>query len=38
MDPDHFILCMGAARKSPDIKGQLKQINQPSQQEFADSI
>ena len=35
MDPDHFISCLGAALKSPDIKGQLKQIIQPSRQEFA---
>ena len=38
MDPDHFISCLGAALKSPDIKGQLKQIIQPSRQEFADLI
>ena len=38
MDPDHFILCLGAALKSPDIKGQLKQIIQPSRQEIADLI
>ena len=33
----HFI-CLGAALKSPDIKGQLKQIIQPRRQEFADLI
>ena len=38
MDPDHFILCLCAALKSPDIKGQLKQIIQTSRQECADLI
>ena len=38
MDPDHFILCLAAALKSPDIVGQLKQITQPNHDEFADLI
>ena len=38
MDPDHFILCLAAALKSPNIKGQLKQIIQSSRQKFADLI
>ena len=38
MDPDHFILCLAAALKSPDIKSHLKQIIQPSRQEYADLI
>ena len=36
IDLDHFILCLTAALKSPDIKGQQKLIIQPSRQEFAD--
>ena len=38
MDPDHFILCLAAALKSPDIVGQLNQITQPNHDEFADLI
>ena len=38
MDPDHFILCLAAALKSPDIVGQLKQITQTNHDEFADLI
>ena len=33
-----ILLCLAAALKSPNIKGQLKQIIQPSWQEFADLI
>ena len=32
------ILCLASALKSPDIKGQPKQIIQPNRQEFADLI
>ena len=38
MNPDHFILCLAAALKSPDIVGQLKEITHPSRDEFADLI
>ena len=38
MDPDHFILCLAAALKSPNIMGKLKQIIQPSRQEFTNLI
>ena len=38
MEPDHFILCLAVALKSLDIVRQLKQIPQPSRQEFADLI
>ena len=38
MDPGHFILCLAAALKSPDIVGQLKQITQPNHDEFTDLI
>ena len=34
----HFILCLAAALKSPDIVGQLKEITHPSRDEFADLI
>ena len=33
-----ILLCLAAALKSTNIKGQLKQIIQPSWQEFADLI
>ena len=38
MNPDHFILCLAAALKSPDIVGQLKEITHPSRDELADLI
>ena len=38
MNPDHFILCLAAALKSPNIVGQLKEITHPSRDEFADLI
>ena len=38
INPDHFILCLAAALKSPDIVGQLKEITHPSRDEFADLI
>ena len=38
MSPDHFILCLTAALKSPEIMSQLKLITHPTKEEFADLI
>ena len=36
MSPEHFILCLTSALDSPDIRDLLKQITQPSREEFGD--
>ena len=38
MSPEHFILCLTTALNSPDIRDLLKQITQPSREEFGDLI
>ena len=38
MNSDHFILCLAAALKSPNIVGQLKEITHSSRDEFSDLI
>ena len=38
ISPEHFALCLTAALKLPDIQELLKQITQPTREEFADMI